>query len=204
MIIIGYDFNNKRQLLNKLISYTENPDNDNIRFKEKIKKKLLVCPELLYLLHNKQYEKELFLDDGSLNEDGEWDKYFGDNIRNYLFFPEAQPEVKNFLCYQVSFKDVPLYNTVEKMMQVTFTIYCDCRDNVDSSTGIPRHDLIGAIILEKFAWSNIFNTQCSVVSDRESTTDTNYATRKIVLEATLPNSRVRTKNGVTGYVNVLK
>ena len=105
---------------------------------------------------------------------------------------------------QTSFKEIPLYNTVEKQMQVTFTIYCDCRDNIVPDIGEPRHDLIGAILLEKFAWSNVFSTQCKVVSDRESTTDTNYATRKIIFEATLPNSRVRTKNGLTGYVDVVK
>lgn len=201
---MNYDFKTERQLLDKLISYAETPDNDNIRFKEKIKKELLTCPEILYLLHNKEYENELFTEDGSLNEDGEWDKYFGDNIRDYLFFPEAQPKVKNFLCYQTSFKEIPLYNTVEKQMQIAFTIFCDCRDNVVSSIGEPRHDLIGAILLERFAWSNIFNTQCRVISDKESTTDSNYATRKIVFESTLPNSRVRTKNGLTGYVNVVR
>ena len=82
---MSYEFKTKRQLLDKFISYTETPDNDNVRFKRKIKKELLKCPEILYLLHNKDYENELFSQDGLLNEDGEWDKYFGDNIRNYLF-----------------------------------------------------------------------------------------------------------------------
>ena len=78
---MSYEFKTKRQLLDKFISYTETPDNDNVRFKRKIKKELLKCPEILYLLHNKDYENELFSQDGLLNEDGEWDKYFGDNIR---------------------------------------------------------------------------------------------------------------------------
>ena len=72
---MSYEFKTKRQLLDKFISYTETPDNDNVRFKRKIKKELLKCPEILYLLHNKDYENELFSQDGLLNEDGEWDKY---------------------------------------------------------------------------------------------------------------------------------
>ena len=49
---MSYEFKTKRQLLDKFISYTETPDNDNVRFKRKIKKELLKCPEILYLLHN--------------------------------------------------------------------------------------------------------------------------------------------------------
>ena len=55
---MSYEFKNKRQLLDKFISYTETPDNDNVRFKRKIKKELLKCPEILYLLHNKDYENQ--------------------------------------------------------------------------------------------------------------------------------------------------
>ena len=43
----------KNDLLQKLRSYAYTPDDDVIRFKEKVKEKLLKCPELLYALNNK-------------------------------------------------------------------------------------------------------------------------------------------------------
>ena len=35
-----YDFSTKTELINKLIDYSKSPDDDNIRYKEKIKKML--------------------------------------------------------------------------------------------------------------------------------------------------------------------
>lgn len=77
---------NKNDLLNKLRTYSNTPDDDVIRCKEKIKNALLQCPELLYALNNKELESELFNADGSLNAsydidgnivpEGEWDRYF--------------------------------------------------------------------------------------------------------------------------------
>ena len=61
-----YDFSTKTELINKLIDYSKSPDDDNIRYKEKIKKILLSTPELLYALHDKDLEHELFNDDGTL------------------------------------------------------------------------------------------------------------------------------------------
>ena len=98
------ELNTKKDLLNKLRSYVSTPDDDNIRYKEKIHDTLLKCPELLYALNNKDLESELFDKDGNLliDEDtgellGEVDRYFGEssNIRSYLFIPETQTEVKH-------------------------------------------------------------------------------------------------------------
>ena len=41
----------KQDMLKKLRSFKETPDNDTIRFKKKIEKKLMECPELLYALN---------------------------------------------------------------------------------------------------------------------------------------------------------
>ena len=105
-----YDFSTKDGLLAKLISYADNPDDDNIRYKQKIKQALIHCPELLYLMHDKELEVELFDEDGNLNVDedgepiGDWGAYFGSNshIRDYLFFPDVQTDSSVYLCYQVS------------------------------------------------------------------------------------------------------
>ena len=82
----------KKDLLNKLRAFASTPDDDNIRYKEKIHDELLKCPELLYALNNKELEAALFDDENNLLIDkdtgellGEVDRYFGDNtnIRPY-------------------------------------------------------------------------------------------------------------------------
>ena len=55
-----YDFDTKDGMIDKLTNYVNYPDDDCIRCKELIKDELLHCPELLYLLHETDYEGELF------------------------------------------------------------------------------------------------------------------------------------------------
>lgn len=199
----NFEVKNKNELLTKLRAYSTTPDDDNIRIKEKIKNILLNCPELLYAIHNKELETELFNEDGSLNIEGEWDRYFGigSNIRPILMFSETQTEVKNYLCYKVSVKEIPKFNNTEKICHVTFIVYCHESDNWDKETGIARTDLIGSIIRETFNWSNYFGSQCKIVSDEEGISDSKWVTRTIVFENMLPNSVVKTTNGKTHIIN---
>lgn len=198
-----YGFETKEEMLNILRAYTETPDDDNIRFKIKIKEQLLNCPQLLYVLNEKDKELELFDEDGNLTPDGEWDLYFGDlsNIRPYLFFPDVQTDTKSYLCYQVSFTEIPRYNTTEKLCHITFTTFVYSKNNMDKITGIPRHDLIMSIVREQFVHGNTFYTKAEIVSDKESSMDNNYIVRTVVYECTLPNAIVRTKDGKTSYIN---
>ena len=62
-------------------------------------------------------------------------------------------------------------------------------------------DLIGNIIRDKINWSNIFGLQCKLISDKESVTDTEYATRKLIFQQTTLNSITKTTNGVTKVIN---
>lgn len=181
----------KDDLLNKLRAYCETPDDETIRYKNKIKNALLYCPELLYAMDEKELESELFDEDGNINWDpethdplGEWDKYFGDsaNIRPALFIPDTQTKVKNYVCYQVMFDELPRYNNIQKYTEITFTIFCQEADRLDSKTGISRHDLIGSIIRERFNWSNIFGMQAKLISSKESTTDNHYLVRTLVFQ----------------------
>lgn len=205
----------KNDLLQKLRSYAVTPDDDVIRFKQKIKEVLLKCPELLYALNNKELEDELFTEDGKINAEydeetgeiiplGEWDRYFPYNIRPYVFVPETQTFTDNFLCYTVKFNEVPRYNDTECYVQIIFTILCnsDVEQAVDSLTGQSRADLIGAILREKFNWSNIFGLQCKLVSNQEDIKDTRYIARTMILEITKPNSITRTPlRGSTAIIN---
>ena len=198
---MNYDFKTKSELLNKFRVYTKSPDDDAISFKEKIKEQLLHCPELLYALHNSKFEDELFDENGKLNCDGEWDKYFMTNIRPYLYIPTSQDEVRNYLCYHIGFSEFPKYNAVEKYCDITFSIFCNGQDINDVETGIARHDLIASIIREYFNWSLVFDSRCRLVSDKETTTDNNYVTRTLVFELIKLNSITKTTNGITKIIN---
>ena len=199
----------KEELLNKLRAYADTPDDDNIRIKEQIKDTFLNCPELLYAIHNKELESELFDEDGNLNIDedgnltGEVDRYFGENanIRPFLFIPETQDEVKNYVCYQTGYSDLVRYNDKEKNLIVTFTIFVNGKDSMDELTGIPRHDLIASIIREKFAWIGLEISTATPFGDKESTTDNNYLVRTLQYEVTLPNSICKTEGNNTFYNN---
>ena len=199
----------KEELLNKLRAYADTPDDDNIRIKKQIKDTFLNCPELLYAIHNKELESELFDENGNLNIDedgnltGEVDRYFGENsnIRPFLFIPETQDEVKNYVCYQTSYSDLVRYNDKEKKLIVTFTIFVNGKDSIDTLTNIPRHDLIASIIREKFAWIGLEISTTTPFGDRESTTDNNYLVRTLQYETILPNSICKTEGKNTFYNN---
>ena len=193
---MGEIITTKNDLLNKLRSYASTPDDDNIRYKEKIHDALLNNAELLYALNNKELEPELF-DGDKLNIDeetgellGEVDRYFGDNsnIRPYLFIPETQTEVKHFICYQIGFDELPRYNNIQKYTNITFNIFVHGKDAMDKLTGIPRHDLIASIIRERFNWSSIFGMQIKLISSKESVTDNNYLVRTLVFQSEDINS----------------
>lgn len=203
----------KEDLLNKLRAYSETPDDDSVRYKNIIKKKLLNCPELLYALNVPELESELFDENGDLLIDentgellGEVDRYFGDNayIRPTLYFPDTQTDVSNYICYQVLFDETPKNNKVLKYTKIVFTIFVNGSNRTDVLTGIPRHDLIGSIIREKFNWTNIFGCQTYQISSKESITDNDYLVRTLIFQITDVNSITYTPLGEkSSYINKL-
>ena len=209
---MGEILTTKKELLNKLRAYADTPDDDNIRYKEKIHDALLSNAELLYALNNEELESELF-DGDKLNIDeetgellGEVDRYFGDNsnIRPYLFIPDTQTDVKHYICYQVMFNELPRYQNIQKYTEITFNIFVNGKDRTDKLTGIPRHDLIASIIREKFNWSNIFGMQTHLISSKESVTDNNYLVRTLIFQITDVNSITYTPLGKKpSYINKL-
>lgn len=198
----------KNDLLNKLRAYRTTPDDDVILYKQKIKNALLSNPYLLYALNDKELELELFDKHGNINwewnEDtkqyeplGEWDRYFGSDslIRPFLFIPDTQTTVKCYVCYQVGFRDTVRYQPGLKEMLITFAIFVHGDDRMDKLTGIPRHDLIGSIIRERFAWSNIFGMQAHLTENYEQTVDNHYVARYLTFQLTDLNSKVQTPYG---------
>ena len=199
----------KEELLNKLRAYADTPDDDNIKYKDIIKKALLNCPELLCALNNKELESELFDDDGNLLIDkdtgellGEVDRYFGDNsnIRPSLFIPDTQTTVNSYVCYQVMFDELPRYQNIYKYNEIIFNIFVNGKDRTDKLTGIPRHDLIASIIRERFNWSSIFGMQSKLISSKESTTDNNYVVRTLIFQIEDTNNIVYTPFDENSYI----
>ena len=199
----------KNDLLKKLRAYADNPDDDNIRYKNLIRKVLLKCPELLYALNNKELESELFDKDGNLLIDkdtgellGEVDRYFGDNsnIRPSLFIPDTQTTVNSYVCYQVMFDELPRYQNIYKYNEIIFNIFVNGKDRTDRLTGIPRHDLIASIIRERFNWSSIFGMQTKLISSKESTTDNNYVVRTLIFQIEDTNGIAYTPFGDDSYI----
>lgn len=216
----------KGELLTKLRTYKNVPDDENIQYKEKIEKALLSCPELLYALNEEDslydesdkehwewdsYRKrnvptnecrlnwEINEDTGEYEPSGDWEGYFNSNsnIRPFLFIPDTQTEVKHYICYQVAFDESPRYNDTFKYTNITFTIFVHGNDRFDKITGIPRHDLISSIIRERFNWSNIFGMHTRLISSKESTTDNNYIVRTLVFQAVDTNGIVYTSQDKT-------
>ena len=199
----------KEELLNKLRAYADTPDDDNIRYKEKIHDALLNNAELLYALNNEELESELF-DGDRLNVDketgellGEVDRYFGDNsnIRPYLFIPDTQTDVKHYVGYQVAFDELPRYSNIQKYTEITFNIFVNGKDRTDKLTGIPRHDLIASIIRERFNWSNIIGMQTHLISNKESMTDNDYIVRTLIFQITDVNGIVESYGGNSSTIN---
>ena len=206
---MGEILTTKEELLDKLRAYANTPDDDNIRYKEKIHDALLSNAELLYALNNEELESELFDEDNNLLIDeetgellGEVDRYFGDNsnIRPYLFIPDTQTDVKHYVCYQVAFDELPRYSNIQKYTEITFNIFVNGKDRTDKLTGIPRHDLIASIIREKFNWSSIFGMQTHLISSKESVTDNNYLVRTLIFQVLDLNGIVNTPYGDETYI----
>ncbi len=165
----------------------KNVDSDDIRYKEIIKQNLINNDLIIYLLNNKELE----------DTEADPSDYLGINILPYFLVHPTQHNVQNFICYEIGFREIERYNSKMKILQITFYILCEEKNNIEKLTGIARHDLIGALILDIFNWSNLFGGQIHCVSDLPSVTDSDYATRTIIFEQTTDNNLSKTRNGVT-------
>ena len=161
-----------------LIDLKKKPNEDDIRYKEIIKQKLLEDDILMWLLNNKKLE----------DDEAENDEYFGINILPQFLLPETQTNVQNYLCYEVSFDSEARYNPDIKYQQIIFYILCCDKTAVVSEIGAARHDLIAGVLIDKFNGSNMFGNQLKLISDKPSVTDTHFSTRTLIFEQKTTNS----------------
>lgn len=175
-----------------LLGFKESVDVDEVKVKEQIKKVLLNNRFIVHVLNNGELE----------SADAEPDDYFNVNIRPYYMIPETQSNVKNYLCYEVGYDEVNRYNSLVKTLQITFYIMCHVDDILDKDTGIPRHDLLAALVQDQFNYTTyIGGGRIQLVYDKPSTTDNKYATRTLIFEQITDNNIVKTKNGSPRIIN---
>ena len=180
-----------KEIITELLKYKDKPDNDDIRFKEIVKQKLLNNEKIIYVLNNKELQ----------DSEAEADEYFGVNILPYYMISPTQTNVQNFLCYEIQFAEESRYNQIIKYVRLIFYVLCEQKSNIEVHTGIARHDLLQALLLEEFNWSNCFGNQIHCVSDKPSVTDNDYNTRTIIFEGKVTNGVVKTMNNVSRVFN---
>lgn len=166
-------------------------DSDDIRYKEIIKKTLIENPLIIYLLNNKELE----------DDEADPSDYLGVNILPYYLIHPTQFDVQNFICYETEVRELDRYNPKMKTQRIIFYVLCEEKTNIEKTTGIARHDLISALIINMFNWSNLFGPQIHLVSDIPSVTDNDYSTRTLVFEQSTDNNLAKTTNGTTSMLN---
>ena len=180
--------------IQNLRAFRDSLDNDNIKLKQQIKKKLLSDKYIIHVLNNKELEKT----------DAEPDDYFGVNILPFFILPDTQTKVDNFICFETSneVKYSMNYNaSVRKTQQITFTILCNDKNDIDKETSLPRHDLLAALIQNMFNYEVFLGGRWILVSDRASVTDTHYLMRTLLFQQDTDNNLVKTVNGKPKIIN---
>lgn len=172
--------------LQTLRDLKKNVDSDDIKYKEIIKKSLIENDLIIYLLNNKELE-----DSGADPSD-----YLGVNILPYYIISPTQTNVQNFICYETSVRELERFNSKMKIQQIIFYVLCEEKNNIEKSTGIARHDLIAALLIDIFNWSNLFTERIHCVSNIPSIVDNDYACRTLIFEQTTDNNLAKTRGGV--------
>ena len=95
-----------------LLSFKDTTDNDDVKVKEKIKRVLLDNRYIVHALNNKELEQT----------DAEPEDYFGVNIVPYYVMQPIQHNVNNYICYEVTCKEIDKYNANVKELLIVFYI----------------------------------------------------------------------------------
>lgn len=180
-----------KEEINELRSFKKTVDSDDIKCKEIIKRKLLDNNKIIYLLNNKELQ----------NSGAEADEYYGINILPYYMINPVQTNVQNFICYETQFSELDRYNKTVKFMQIVFTILCEQKNIIDKDTYIARHDLLAALLLDEFNYTNYFGSKIKCVSNKPSVVDTDYACRTLIFEQSTDNNIVKTRDAASKIIN---
>lgn len=186
----------------RLLIFKDRPDNDDIKIKEKIKQVLLGDKYILHVLNNKELEENV--EDDGTNADA----YYGVNILPFYLIDPTQSEASAFICYETSFEKRRYdKNKMLKNLNIIFYVLVDKKFIKDPETGIARHDLLSALLINRFNWTNYFGSKIHLISDIPSIVDVQYACRTLIFEQDPDNEIVKsgrtldTGEFVTRYAN---
>ena len=174
-----------------LLSFKDTTDNDDVKVKEKIKRVLLDNRHIVHVLNNKELEEA----------DAEPEDYFGINIVPYYIMQPIQHNVNNYICYEVTCKEIDKYNSSVKELLIVFYILCEQNDITDAETGIARHDLLAALIQDQFNYTNYFGATIKLVSDIAGVVDGDFASRTLTFQQSTDNNLVKSRKGYTRFAN---
>lgn len=163
-------------------------DSDDVRIKEIIKKKLLSNRYIAHVLNPE-------IDEDSI------DDLFGVNILPYYTVDPTQTNVDNFICYETAYNELPKYNKTVKMQQIIFYILCHVRNANDKDAYVAKHDLLAALLLDQFDYTNYFGPKIKCVSNVPRIVDNTYVERTLVFEQQTDTNLVKTIEGVPRLAN---
>lgn len=163
-------------------------DDDNIKVKQQVKKRLLDDKYIIHVLNNKELEEN----------DAEPADYFGVNILDYYLVPGTQTDVQNFVCFETAQEK---YNGVMKLQQLIFYILCDDKTIIDADTSLSRHDLLGALIKNIINYDRFLGGRFALIYDVPSIVDNHYVARTLKFQQKTDNNLVKTISGKPKIVN---
>lgn len=112
--------------------------------------------------------------------------FYNTNIFSFLKIPDAQSTVKNFLCFELDTVDTVTANSHKAVYELVFRCITHV-DDVETPWGMNRHDLMAAIIKDRFTYSNILGTQLEKTQDKGYTAESSYYYRVIRFHTTQNN-----------------
>ena len=185
----------------KLLTLKTNMDSDDIRIKEKIKEILLNNKFILHVIDDKELE-------ANVEDDGTGaDEYFGTHILPYFLINPVQHAAETYIGYEVSYNNTDRYSRVSssyKELAITFQILSNYKVLINAETGIPKHDLLAALITDQFNFSNYFGESIYLISNQPSVVDNDFACRTLVFRQTTDNNLVKTINGNQQLANKIQ
>lgn len=111
------------------------------------------------------------------------------NILSVLKIPHSQSVVKNFLCFELDELEAIYGNNHKASYELTFRCVCH-EDEVETPWGINRHDLMAAIIKDRFCYSNILGPLLTKTMDKGYVAENTYYYRVLKFQ-TIQNNDLR-------------
>lgn len=143
------------------------------------------------ILSDLQKDSDLLelLDNSSLSPARPQD-YIDTNIFSYLRIPDSQSVVKNFVCFELDEVDTLIGNQYKAVYDLTFRCIVH-ESEVTTPWGINRHDLIGAIIKDRYNYSNLIGNQLVKIVDKGYITEGNVYYYRVLKFQTVQNNEIR-------------